>query len=179
MTEPTRYGLMIDLETLSLASTAFVTQIGWVLYDFQQHDVVEHRCFGVHADGQENAHVRQDTVKWWHEQSQAARDSVFGNRFLNIHHSELLRTFERLDREFSPLVWAGPAMFDLPIIVNLMGERPWHYSRERDFSTVRKLFDPQGYHRPAFAGEPHVAGDDAMHQMQYLAALHKQYNVHR
>lgn len=179
MAEPARYGLMIDLETLSLNSTAFVLQIGWVLYDFHRYDVVQAACYGVHADGQENAHVRPETVTWWHEQTQAARDSVFGNRFTTVHHSELLRTLKALDLEFQPLVWAGPAMFDLPILVNLLGERPWNYGRERDFSTVRKLYDPIGFHRPMFAGEPHVAGDDALHQMQYLATLHKQYNVHR
>lgn len=174
-----RYGLMIDLETLSLHSTAFVTQVGIALYDFHKNQSVLSAGYNVHAIGQENSHVSESTIAWWNTQSQDARNAVFGSTNNIVAATELLRILQLIDCEFQPLIWAGPAMFDLPILTNLLGSRAWNYSRERDFSTIRKLFDPNQTLRPEFIGEAHVAVDDALHQMQYLVALHQKYNVHR
>ena len=169
--KPKRYALMIDLETLSTRPTAFVTQIGWVLYDFDKRETLIHGTYGVHADGQEHAHICPSTLKWWSEQSKQAQDAVFGDTYPTIHPTHLFDHLQGIIQLYDPLVWAAPAMFDLPILTNLFHVKPWSYSNERCFRTVRAILDPDYRLAPSFEGTPHNAADDAANQIAYLVAL--------
>lgn len=62
-------------------------------------------------------------------------------------------------------------MFDLPILTNLFHVKPWSYSNERCFRTVRAILDPDYRLAPPFEGTPHNAANDAANQIAYLVTL--------
>lgn len=168
--------LMIDNETLALGPDAYLTQVGLIVVDTRNGDIlVGPEGFWLTTVGQESRKIDPDTVRWWLTQDPNVIQSVFAPQ----HGMPRTTPGELFDRikdlvQLHPgmTVWASPAMFDLAQLTHLWeGRKPWKYNQERDMMTLYKLLDPQGKLQPAANDMGHNAVEDAKWQAEYLVAL--------
>jgi len=163
---------MFDLETLSVMPDAAVVQIGLVIGDPVTGNVVHEQRIPLTLDAQRDRRVEHNTLCWWMQQAEDVRSSVFVES--GFTPMQALTLVEDAFGEYAPEeVWAGPAMFDLPILTSLWGRKPWAYWMERDLSTLRRHVDPRGVRKPPANDKAHDALADALWQFHYLSALLK------
>jgi hypothetical protein len=141
---------MIDLETLSTTSRAAVRQIGWATFDpdAREDGVLASGCIWLEVQPQLDRGHRMDfdTVCWWLQQSQGARDRMSQPPVLPRMPSEGLASLDdAIGWSSISGVWSHGATFDLPILTNLYAtagrKEPWGYKAARD---TRTLFDLAG-----------------------------------
>lgn len=165
------YHLMIDIETLELLPTAYVTQVGFCVFD-EETGAFLHNPKNFYIDDSQPGDVGIDTISWWMHQSDGARKAVFPQHVIKISPGEMFDIFEDIVKDCSPCVWGSPAMFDLPILTHMWGgKKPWVYNMERDMMTLYKLVDPKGILKPAANALAHDAASDADWQARYLINL--------
>jgi hypothetical protein len=178
---------MLDLETLSSESNAAIAAIGAV--EFNTEGLGREFYMELDVDGQQEnfgRHVSASTFAWWTQQSAEARALfapgrqrrsvihalvLFGSYLDEVVKSEGLQVLE---------LWGNGADFDNVILGNAYAavkvKRPWSYSKNRCFRTLKNLVDlgpGEGYPR---LGTHHNALDDAKHQALYAGAyLRKMY----
>jgi len=163
---------MIDLETLGLDRDAVFFEIGAVFFDDTQIilksdiriDVVDALCHGLT--------INPKTVEWWKDRERT------GMKIPHTLRSGLTLLYSTMKEMGVTEVWANSPSFDLEKLKyagNLLGiDAPWRYSMERDFRTIRKVYEKS---RPPIAMREatHGAIDDAFDQttalMKMLQAL--------
>lgn len=141
--------LMIDLETLSTAPTAVVTQLGWCLFDPRAENVQAYGCLYLNPDVQIKNGLTVDwgTIAWWLKQDEASRSLMARPTLGVILPSEALvavtRLFEARDVDG---VWSHGACFDVAIVENLYRRAnvrvPWDFRQVRDTRTLFWLAGP-------------------------------------
>lgn len=201
--------VMIDLETLSSRPDAAIVSIGAYRFDPNAEPELvldSNRAFHVaisFQDALRYGHVDGDTLRWWFQQSDEARQSVLGSsqgvwpastgragsQNLGERVYRLSEALEWLDVFLGGLTiearyWSH-ATFDMPILEHaytMLGKRrPWNYTRCRD---LRTLFDEAGYGNreklfsegPQRTGTHHSAMWDAFfqaRQVQWIRGLHR------
>lgn len=169
--------MMIDLETLSLRPDAFVLQAGICVANLDTgHILTPAYNVWLKSDGQEGRHIDRSTVGWW-----TSQDPMVANGVFNAQDPEYLWDSEKLFQHLTFMmvakdvqtVWAGPGMFDLPVLTSLwQGRKPWNYGQERCFMTLRKALDPDNHYIPDPNEKAHDAAADAEWQMQWLMGIY-------
>jgi hypothetical protein len=172
--------VMIDLETLALQPRAYVTQVGICIADTKTREYfLKPTNFWMHDEdvAQEDRLIDISTVRFWMGQAAQHPETALGvfncpEGTQPIYACELFRYFDEVMKAHpNCMVWASPGMFDLAMLTDLWGSKPWKYSQERDMMTLYKLLDPDGIHRPEPNGKEHDAASDAGWQMEYLFEL--------
>lgn len=165
---------MFDLETLSVMPDAAVVQIGLVIGNPVTGNVVHEQRIPLTLDAQRDRRVEYNTLCWWMQQAEDVRKGVFVGGGYAVTPMQALASVEDAFGGYAPEeVWAGPAMFDLPILTSLWGRKPWEFWRERDLTTLRRHVDPKGTRKPPANTKAHDALADALWQFHYLSALLK------
>lgn len=173
--------VMIDLETLDTDSSAVVVAVGAVEFDPYNHRIGNtfYRVINDWSCQQRKGRtISGDTVCWWMEQSEDARKAI-------THPSakDSCSTFTML-REFNEFldgfagdveIWGNGADFDNVILGGLYKaygvQRPWSYSTNRCYRTIKNLAKNRGIILPERQGTHHNALDDALHQARCLQVL--------
>lgn len=177
--------LMLDVEALDLQPTAVVLQVGAQVVELSPYKVVFQTSFWPDLEEQKGRTITADTVLWWMQQKPEAQRRVMaghvGSLQPNVSRAELFKT---VSQWLSPgdwgfrigTVWAKPAGFDLTMLTNYFGEKPWGYRQERCLQTVARLLDPEGNMRPPHDESlRHDAQYDADWQCCYLGKLYQQF----
>jgi hypothetical protein len=136
--------IMIDIETLDTLPTAMILSIGAVAFDpdlpaeRDEHfyTQIDSRCTPVIGT------IGVDTVRWWLQQSDEARQAITKPGGTSINFALL-----DLSRFIGPVaeaeIWAGPATFDIPILEHSYRECgfpvPWHHASVRCWTTLREV----------------------------------------
>jgi hypothetical protein len=167
--------LMLDCETLALTPDAVVTQIGAVFFDLQYPEAAAHgQTWWPDLAEQAGRRIDVNTVMWWMQQSDHARKSLIVAPHKREKKREILAHLTKLMTVHNvETVWAKPAMFDLPLLTDYFGAKPWSHRVERDMQTIVRMYDPEGKLAPA--GDPdkaHDAAYDALWQCQYLERIY-------
>lgn len=153
--------LMIDCEALGIGERPAILSIGAVVFDDSQI----HAYFdaGISTESTTDFDVSQDTLDWWAEQSQVARQLAFSGTE-NIEDA-LIKLVNFYTQNECTEIWSKGALADIRWINNALDhfgiERPWKYYKEFCFRTLLKSV-PQ-FEIP-FHGIAHNALDDAIHQ---------------
>lgn len=174
--------IMIDLETMSTRPTAALTALGAYAFDPHGDDrevhpqFMWHRALRLDDSIRAGMHVDGDTVAWWLQQSEGARDATWKDAVpLLAGLSEF--TGWALDYgAFAPediVIWSH-AGFDYPILQNAYYSQgknaPFWYRSPRDLRTIIHAAYGQNLDvdevEPDFPANPlqHHAGFDAWHQ---------------
>ncbi len=177
--------LMIDLETLGTGDNAAIVQMAAVIFDPHAGPTGTYTLPGLEF----NAHIELDDpnigvldapcVHWWMQQSQVARDRVFGLQIENrvplstalmqlMHWTDVHCDGEELDG-----VWSHLA-FDWRLLVQAAKRCNVRWFSRRlgcDYGTLKRLGQSLGIEEPLFVGVPHDAVDDAFHQSTYAALI--------
>lgn len=155
--------IMIDLETLDLAPTAAVTQLGWATYKLGETAIIASGCYHLQVPAQlaKGRTMRWDTIAWWFEQDEAARQVMVrkGRDDPYIALEDFRHTMPWKDIKG---VWSHGLNFDIPILCSLLqvfGQpEPWHYRTPRDTRTMMAL-----------AGIDKVRATDVKHSAEHDA----------
>ena len=156
--------VMLDLETMGTGPNAAIIAVGAVRFDKEVTDrfyeVVDLRTsidMGLEMD--------PDTVMWWMQQSDAAREQF---KREGKHLSEVLCLFRKwIDAD--AIVWGNGAAFDNVILANAYRKQntpaPWKFWNDRCYRTVKSLNPDVKMQRK---GVYHCAVDDAESQALHL-----------
>ena len=180
--------IMLDLETLDTGPRSVVTSIGAVAFDPHvsgpaglgdkfyvelTDDLITQQRMGRTISG--------ETVVWWMRQGQAAQQLFTPNTDGNVRVRDMTENALNRFAEFIEAngardvqLWGNGADFDNIILGSLYEDlgmkKPWSYSRNRCFRTMKNL--PGAGHFPR-QGTHHNALDDAFTQAQHLQAIYQ------
>ncbi|MGD9697507.1 3'-5' exonuclease [Acinetobacter sp.] len=184
--------VMLDLETLSANSNAFILSIGAVEFDFNNETLG--REFSVNismTSEQKHSEIDPMTVSWWVKQSKEARLAAF-DESNTCPLINALNHFSTFLKECGPdvKVWGNGASFDNVILSNAYKnaniKQPWKFRNDRDLRTLVALAEDNDI---AYAsdlpreGVHHKALDDAKHQANVACYINRRllmkwsYNV--
>lgn len=168
---------MVDIETWSTRPDAAIRSIGATV--LHGEDVVELYYENVNDKSTRAFHHDPNTVAWWSEQSQEAKDAFKkAGRDLDI----VLRAFAEFYTRHAPdEIWANGAQFDVICLEwAMMHYRvtvPWKYDTVRDFRTLRKLFKGKYEYARDTKTIEHNAAYDSFEQTRELVAILKHLGV--
>lgn len=162
--------LMLDLETLSSSPRAAIIQIGAVVFTEDEIGGPGFKATIKLESAMCHGEVSASTLRWWMQQSDAARKSVIsGQDSLTVALVNLAAFIQQLPQE--TLFWSH-ATFDFPVLISghlaLDLPYPIPHKQQRDLRTLEMFYggsiewDDRG-------GVHHDALDDAKYQ-----ALHAQ-----
>lgn len=145
--------LMIDIETLSTKVDAFILQIAAVPFEIgtdQIGDEVSRFNLHVNASSQADRRMDLDTIAWWMEQPEEARNRVFKPRTRH-NLKDALSLFRQYYTSLGhPVIWSNGPEFDSAIIKHAYEQVglpcPWHHRKVRDLRTAKDLI-PVGVDR--------------------------------
>jgi len=162
--------VMVDLETLSLKSNAFIVSIGAVRFYNTITDTF-YRTIKVKNEDPKGFDLDMDTIVWWMKQSDEARKVFDEVKAVSLHKALTDLTVWMGE---DATLWGNGAAFDNVVLTNAYKQKyldtPWKYNKNLCFRTMRSLFpdydtDWQGTH--------HNALDDAMWQAKTLINIFK------
>lgn len=167
--------LMIDLETMGLPPTGAIISIGACFFDLTKCEIGPTflRTVNLATAVRDGGTMDASTVIWWLGQSDEARKGV---RFSGIDIVNALQELDDFIMEHSRLQdvrpWGNSSTFDLTIIAGACKRsglrQPWYFTNERDFRTVRNMYEQVEYD-PSEKGEgAHNALEDAIFQAKHL-----------
>jgi hypothetical protein len=151
--------IMLDLETLSTRSNAYILSIGAVEFDVKTGKLGKIFYKPVNCDGWASRfHIDAATVRWWLTQTEEARRLVATQIAPNL--PETLVLFEAFIRECGGHqceVWGNGADFDNVILrsayLAFEKDAPWSYTASRCYRTLRNLYNPASPEAPATADQ--------------------------
>lgn len=158
--------IMLDLETLGTNSNAPIVSIGAVWFDLERLGT----SFYVVLDLEEQVNylrrkIDPKTIQWWMTQSEEAR-KVFAVETEDVY--EGLEKFEQFVGTSNPNIWGNGSDFDNILLGNLYDslgyKKPWSYSKNRCYRTLKNLGIMTREPFPEFEGTQHDALADAKHQ---------------
>jgi hypothetical protein len=157
---------MVDIETLGLDAGAAILSIGAVRFDSDGPTGDEfYREVSLESCQEAGLEVDAQTLEWWLEQDEAARDALTGGQEL----ADVLELFADWYGDADE-VWANSPSFDCALLEAAFtaagSEIPWTFKHERDVRTVAAL---DLVNEPDHDGVEHHALDDAAHQARYVA----------
>lgn len=165
------YDIMLDLETLGTNTNSIVASIGAAKFNPDTYEILDTFELTLRVQEQES-HGRvcsARTFLWWLQQSADARMAIVKNA---VPVEEALSQFDTFVGKTMGGLWGNGADFDNMILGSLYESygrtKPWSYSQNRCYRTVRALFPAMPVAR---VGVHHNAKDDAVHQVQQLAAM--------
>jgi hypothetical protein len=141
--EPQRKHAAIDLETASLAYNAAVLTIGLVIFDPMADESTDLKYHWVVPQHYNNgADVDLGTVKWWMQQSEAARSQAWlATPDLDPMHPPFLNIIQMLDEVEH--IWANDPDADCQWMKELykrIGVQWKHYRKHRSIRTLRAMY---------------------------------------
>jgi exodeoxyribonuclease VIII len=172
------YDLMIDLETLGLPPNGALVSIGACFFDLATEQIgptferTIHLATGVRDGGV----IDPSTVIFWLGQPDKARDAIrFGGQDIGLVLLDFSDWIAEHCRHEDVRPWFNSPAFDGTIIGTAYDrihlKRPWHFSRERDFRTVRAMYPSVEYDPSQKGDDAHTALADAKFQVQHLLKI--------
>jgi hypothetical protein len=166
--------VMVDIETLSTQPDAAVFSIGAVRFSPGEVSAdTFYESIDLESNFAVDRHVEGETLEWWLNQPEAAREEITGGIVL----PQALKKFSAWYGDADE-VWACPPAFDCVILEGAFDAvylpAPWEHGDRRDLRTLGKL--PQAV-ESGETGTEHHALDDAVNQAKDAAATLKELGV--
>jgi exodeoxyribonuclease VIII len=169
--------IMCDIETLGTLPDSAIISIGAVVFDYNNaENPIYSKFYRIIAPDLQRYSVTYETIKWWMNQSEAAR-SVFN--FANDTHIVLdtasaMYDFRNwLSTNSFQNIWAHSTCFDIIILENAFRTEghqiPWSHRQVRD---TRNILELTGV-RISNTGINHNALDDATAQALAVIEAHQ------
>ena len=167
--------VMLDLETLDTGGDATILSIGAVQFNHLMEPAIRSEFYVAVKPDQRawGRTISGETVKWWVGQDRAAQ-AVFTDEAA-VQLPEALSQFSQWYGSVAMEMWGNGADFDNVILGSAYEachiKRPWSYSLNRCFRTLKNLGIPLGAGEGiARMGTHHNALDDAKYQAHYAVA---------
>jgi len=172
------FDLMLDTETAGLPPNGALMSIGAIWFDlatettgptFQQTIHLGSSC-------EDGGNIDPGTFLFWLGQSDAARNAVrFGGRHIHTVLQEFSDFILETCRHEDVRIWCNSPNFDLAILGGAYDragiKRPWNWSRERDFRTLRNWYPAVEYDFKSKGDSAHTALADAQFQVAHMVKI--------
>lgn len=166
--------VMLDLETFGTRHDALIVQIGACYFDRMTGEIGDTFSMNVSESILDKRFtIDYSTLKWWMEQSEEARRSLFSDPHSIMYVlNELNRFLGSTDGQKNDdiLIWSH-ATFDIPILMHAYNvcetKYPIPYRNTRDLRTLMDLYGRKV--ELSREGTHHNALDDAKYQAQYAS----------
>jgi len=177
--------LMIDLETMGNKPDSAIVAIAAVPFDMVSgvtDDALFYDVVDLRSSEKYGGIIDADTVLWWLGKSENARGEIT-NAMKMIDLPVALTRLNSFAFEFCEervQVWGNGSNFDNVILRSAYENCEitpfWKHWNDRDVRTIVELgrnadIDPKKDF--PFVGEAHNALDDALHQVNYVVAIHQ------
>jgi len=170
--------IMLDLETMGKQQDCVIAAIAAARCDLAAPEFVllgEPFYDVVDLNNQPGRRFEPETVRWWLQQNDTARQ-IFSKQINPTPLSNvLIRLSQYLKTNSFVTVWSKGADFDITILNHAYAKRklnfyqPWDYRQQQCFRTIVNLHDPNKTVEPAWPAEnKHNAMHDAVHQLHWL-----------
>lgn len=174
---------MIDLETLSLASNAYIRTLGACFFDATGiRETFYESCDGLAQKGA--CFFDATTVAWWARQSGSAQAALVNPKKQDLERVLFdfrrwvldianIYSFYKDGKDVLVCVWGNGGDFDPVVLSNAYKQygiqAPWPWYGTRCYRTLKSLNEdiPTG----VFEGEKHNALDDAIHQARHAVKI--------
>ncbi|HDF2343774.1 TPA: 3'-5' exoribonuclease [Morganella morganii] len=177
--------LMIDLETMGNKPDSAIVAIAAVPFDMVSgvtDDALFYEVIDLRSSEKYGGSIDADTVLWWLGKSENARCEITNSTKMIDLPVALTRlnsfTFEFCEERVQ--VWGNGSNFDNVILrtayENCEINPFWRHWNDRDVRTIVELGRNAGIDPKKdfpFVGEAHNALDDALHQVNYVVAIHQ------
>lgn len=174
--------VMTDLETLDTAVTGVILSIGACKFNADEiGNEGFYRKITIESNLEEGRTISPSTLRWWMQQSDAAREAAFSapgaiplGQALD-EFREWLGTDKISTENMRP--WGNGSDFDIAMLAHAYGRQgtPWKFYNVRCFRTIKS--DPRWKDVPKPAPIiAHHALYDAIAQAQHLQAIWKEQN---
>ncbi|MBM68176.1 MAG: hypothetical protein CME43_01920 [Haliea sp.] len=174
--------LIVDLETLGTKSNSVIMSIGAVL--FTEKGIAKDKFYtniDIKSCIDKGLNVDGDTLMWWMEQSDTARNSLNGNRLpLDKALQKLKNYVFKNAKTYDVHPVGNSARFDMGLLENAYNacgqEVFWKFWMERDYRTWKSLNGalPISRHNGCDSAT-HNALQDAIEQAEHAIELNKQF----
>jgi len=173
--------LMVDIETMGTAPGSPILTIGAVFFEPSTGELGPqfYQVATLRSEMDNGAVPDADTIMWWMQQSEEAREALSSNPSPINEVLLALRSFALSTSTAKSIqLWGNGANFDNVLLRDAYrrAERHpfWNFWNDRDVRTIVELgrqlgFDPK--REMPFTGEQHNALDDAIHQAKYVSAI--------
>ncbi|RYD77409.1 MAG: 3'-5' exoribonuclease [Sphingobacteriales bacterium] len=175
ITIPVFEHLMIDIETLGTDSNSVILSLAAVEFDIAtgKTGASFYKRVNLQSALDAGLKVSASTIKFWFEQSEAARKDLFAE--VEALEDVLVAFTLFANRgDVKRFVWGNSARFDLGILENAYKSFsirvPWIHWNERDVRTLASL-QPETRKEMPFTGTKHNPLDDCFHQIKYCSAI--------
>lgn len=177
--------LMIDLETMGNKPDSAIVAIAAVPFDMVSgvtDDALFYEVIDLRSSEKYGGSINADTVLWWLGQSENAQGEITNSKKLIDLPVALSQLYSFVSEfcEERVRVWGNGSNFDNVILrtayENCAITPFWKHWNDRDVRTIVELgrnagIDPKNDF--PFVGEAHNALDDALHQVNYVVAIHQ------
>lgn len=177
---------MLDIETLSTDSNAFITSICLQTFNPNKNGVTDEPVFVDMYDPwaeQEGAHIDPNTIKWRQRQAEISKTELRRrpNEYSDLKDS-LTRLAKFVEEHNIKIVWANSPRFDCTIINNaarrLIGKPIFPYYAERDVRTVKQLLEVV-LDNSVELNNNHLSITDALNQIELVQLLYGHIEVYK
>ena len=175
---------MLDIETLDTAPSAVILSIGIVAFNKEQVSVeFLHRAVDIQPQIDQGRTISADTLKWWLNQSDAARHSLL--RMNPKSPETVAKDIWDFVSDYCAIkdakFWGNGSDFDNVKVEHFMRqngvEPPWEFYNNRCYRTMKNMFP--NVTKPKFEGVKHNAEADARHQATHMVEIYKQLMIDR
>jgi hypothetical protein len=177
-----RVCVMLDIETLGVERDSVIAHIAAVEFDFLTGRIgsVFEDSIDCYLSERIGFKVDADTVVWRDKLPEHAQEQWHGTKQPIEVAIYLIDWFRRLSKTGKVVVFGNGADFDTKLLeywFNHLGYKaPWDDFCVRDVRTIVDMgylmgIDPK--HTLEFEGTPHMALDDAKHQIRYVTEIVK------
>jgi hypothetical protein len=154
---------MLDIETLGREPGCAIVSVGAVKFGPEGLGETFYRSVSLSSCDARGLDVDIETLEWWLDQSDAAREQLSGGTQLPLVFQQFNEFYGDADE-----VWANSPSFDCEIMEAAYAatplDEPWEYDEERDHRTLRELPQAPSHDEMDDIGTEHNALDDAVYQ---------------
>lgn len=177
--------ISFDIETLGTKPGSVIASVGAVVFDpnagVQTAEELKKNSIKILIDIRQSIalgmDVSGDTISWWMQQSDAARNATFNPRDktdLKVPDSAVIQLNAFVRSVEKPFVWGNGASFDISLLEALMDKvnraYPWAYTRIRCLRTLKAVV-PFDYKDMPTNDLPHDCLADAIYQAQMVQLI--------
>jgi hypothetical protein len=178
------YQMMVDIETCGTKPGCVVLSIGACVFDMSMpkdkdpHSAVFYTVIDVPQQAEMGLFRDKNTMKWWGEQSEEARNEAFGGVTPPLNAADAFIGWATHFSRSCDRVYSQGQDFDFPILSAFVaaalgndGNFPWKFWEQRDTRTFYDATTVALDVRPRFPkreGVYHNALDDAIYQAKCI-----------
>lgn len=183
-----KLGIMVDIESLDLGPRSAILQVGVIAFPIDDPETVQRKVdqyFPIQPQLALGRTVSFDTVLWWMNQDDKARERFIDNKGNDMDElTALVRSVHRKIGEMiesvgptSVEVWAKGPQLDTVNMETLFSDcgldTPWRYDVVRDLRTLMALAGVHTADVDSSGIVPHVAVSDCQFQIRCYAEAMK------